>query len=29
MPTKQSGILVPSFLFVLFRQWKHVFCFVA
>jgi hypothetical protein len=26
---KQSGILVPSFLFILFRQWKHVFCFVA
>jgi hypothetical protein len=28
-PTKQSGILVPSFLFILFRQCKHVFCFVA
>jgi hypothetical protein len=25
----QSGILIPSFLFSLFRQWKHVFCFVA
>jgi hypothetical protein len=28
-PTKQSGILVPSFLFILYRQWKHVFYFVA
>jgi hypothetical protein len=28
-PTKQSGILIPSFLFILFRQWKHVFSFVA
>jgi hypothetical protein len=28
-PTKQSGILVRSFLFILFRQWKHVFYFVA
>jgi hypothetical protein len=28
-PTKQSGILVPSFLFILFRQLKHVFRFVA
>jgi hypothetical protein len=25
----KSGILIPSFLFILFRQWKHVFCFVA
>jgi hypothetical protein len=28
-PTKQSRILIPSFLFILFRQWKHVFYFVA
>jgi hypothetical protein len=28
-PTKQSGILIPNFLFILFRQWKHVFCFVC
>jgi hypothetical protein len=27
--TKQSGILVPNFLIILFRQWKYVFCFVA
>jgi hypothetical protein len=27
--TKPSGILVPGFLFILFRQWKHVFYFVA
>jgi hypothetical protein len=26
---KQSGILVPSFLFILFRQWKDVLYFVA
>jgi hypothetical protein len=29
MPTKQSGVLIPIFLFILFRQWKRVFCFVA
>jgi hypothetical protein len=28
-PTKQSGILIPSFLFILFRQYKRVFYFVA
>jgi hypothetical protein len=26
-PTKQSGILVPTFFFILFGQWKHVFSF--
>jgi hypothetical protein len=29
MPIKQSGILIHSFLFILFRQWKCVFCFIA
>jgi hypothetical protein len=24
-----QGILIPSFLFILFRQWKYVFYFVA
>jgi hypothetical protein len=28
-PSKQLGILIPRFLFILFRQWKCVFCFVA
>jgi hypothetical protein len=28
-PTKQLGILIPSFLFILYRQWKRVFCCVA